>query len=99
MFIGFYNILDHRLDHLEIKQDLVRYEWEKPRPTVENDSGSWTLFTGSEVNHLSFKKINHSLRYDEREKPRPTVENHSGSRPLFTELEVTHLTFKKIDNC
>ena len=27
--------LDTRLDHLEIKQDLVRYEREKPRPTVE----------------------------------------------------------------
>ena len=37
--------LDTRLDHLEIKQDLVRYEREKPRPTVENHSGSWTLFT------------------------------------------------------
>ena len=36
--------LDHKLDHLEIKQDLVRYEREKPRPTVENHSGSWTLF-------------------------------------------------------
>ena len=37
--------LDTKLDHLEIKQDLVRYEREKPRPTVENDPGSWTLFT------------------------------------------------------
>jgi hypothetical protein len=49
--------LDTKLDHLEIKQDLVRYEREKPRPTVENDPGSWTLFTGSDVTHLSFKKI------------------------------------------
>jgi hypothetical protein len=39
--------LDTKLDHLEIKQDLVRYEREKPRPTVENDTGSWTLFGGT----------------------------------------------------
>jgi len=45
--------LDTRLDHLEIKQDLVRYEREKPRPTVENHSGSWTLFTESSVHTSS----------------------------------------------
>jgi len=37
--------LDRRLDHLEINQGLEWYEREKPRPTVENDPGSWTLFT------------------------------------------------------
>jgi len=30
---------------LEINQGLEWYEREKPRPTVENDPGSWTLFT------------------------------------------------------
>ena len=45
--------LDTRLDHLEIKQDLVRYEREKPRPTVENHSGSWTLFGESSVHTSS----------------------------------------------
>ena len=37
--------LEPGLERVEIKQDLVRYEREKPRPTVENDPGSWTLFT------------------------------------------------------
>jgi hypothetical protein len=58
MFIGFYNLLVPKLEILEIDHSFRWYEQEKPRPTVENDSGSWTLFTGSEVNHLSFKKIN-----------------------------------------
>jgi hypothetical protein len=47
MFVEFYDILDHKLDHLEINQVLKWYEREKLKPTVENHSGSWTLFTGS----------------------------------------------------
>ena len=57
MFIGFYNILVPKLEHLEINHSLRYDEREKPRPTVENDPGSWTLLTRSEVAHLTFKKI------------------------------------------
>jgi hypothetical protein len=57
MFIGFYNILVPKLEHLEINHSLRYDEREKPRPTVENHSGSRPLFTELEVTHLTFKKI------------------------------------------
>ena len=40
--------LDTRLDILEIKQCLVVNERGKSAPVVENNSGSWPLFTGLE---------------------------------------------------
>ena len=39
--------LGNKLEDLEINQSLRWNEREKPRPTVENDTGSWRLFTRS----------------------------------------------------
>jgi hypothetical protein len=39
--VGFYRILEHRLDHLEMFQGLVMYERGKSAPVVETNTGSW----------------------------------------------------------
>ena len=57
IFKLFYVKLDTELDILEINHSLRYDEREKPRPTVENHSGSRPLFTELEVTHLTFKKI------------------------------------------
>ena len=51
LVIGLYGITGNRLETGEIKQDLYWYERRKVAPTLENDTGSWRLFTGLAV-HL-----------------------------------------------
>ena len=40
-----YTVLNTELDHFEIKHYLKYYEQRKHSETVENDKGSWRLFT------------------------------------------------------
>ena len=41
--------LEHRLEHLEMFQSFVGYEWRKPAQTLDFNTGSRPLFTGLAV--------------------------------------------------
>ena len=53
LVIGLCGITRCRLDTEEIKQEKEKCEQRKRKQTLENDTGSWWLFTGLEVHTTS----------------------------------------------